>query len=855
MRWLLAIFHPWTLRMAWRESRRARTRLLLCVSSMTMGVAALVAITSFGENLREAVDAQARTLLGADLRISSRTPLTEEVEQHLQRLLIEEHGGAESRQVSFSSMALFPETGATRLVRVRAISGEYPFYGEISTDPEEAGKRFPAEQKALVEPALLAQFTARTGDVIRIGALDYEIAGALRKIPGESAASALFGPTVYLPLDQLDPNLLVRGSRVDRSIYYRFGQSVDADLLKEDLEEFADANRLHVSTVRSSQDRLDRTLENLYGFLNLVGFFALLLGALGVGSGINVYVRQKTDTVATLRCLGAKAHEAFAVYLASALALGAIGALAGAAIGLMVQRLLPPILANLLPLEIDVSLSPLAALTGLAVGLSVALAFTLLPLLPLRNISPLRALRSSLESAPTRDLARYAVMFLIACLVFGFAWTQSGKALAALVYTGGIGVTFLGLAVCARLLRYLARHRIPIRLPFEWRQGVANLYRPGNQTLLLMVSIGFGAFLILTLYQTRTILLGELDSVSRGEQPNVLLFDIQDDQLEPIKQHLAARGLPVLESVPIVTMLLQEVKGRAVSEIREDARDRRSNWALNREYRSSYREELADAETLLSGEWVGRAAPGQGPIPVSLEQRIADELGVNLGDELVWDVQGVSVRTVVGSIREVDWRQMRPNFFALFPLGVLEQAPKFHVLVTRTSTAEQIGDLQRSTVEQFSNVSIVDVSLILSVAQDLIDRVSLVIRFMSMFSILTGLLVLISTVLTSRFQRLEEGVLLRTLGARKRTVFRIMTVEYLLLGSLAALTGLLLSILATWGLAVFWFEVPFRLATMEMVICLALITGLTVLVGRLGSLGVHDRPPLECLRDVLRIDA
>lgn len=855
MRWLLAIFRPWTLRMAWRESRRSRTRLLLCVSSMTMGVAALVAITSFGENLRQAVDAQARTLLGADLRIRSQAPLTAEVEQHLQRLLIEEHGGTESRQISFSSMAVFPETGATRLVRVRAISGDYPFYGEITTDPAEAAARFPGEQKALVDSALLAQFTAETGDVMRIGSLDYEIAGALRKVPGESAASALFGPRVYLPLDRLDPNLLVRGSRVTRAIYYSFDESVDADGLKEELEEFADANRLRVSTVRSTQERLGRTLENLYGFLNLVGFFALLLGALGVGSGINVYVRQKTDTVATLRCLGARAHEAFAIFLASALALGAIGAAAGAAIGLLVQRVLPLILADLTPLETAASLSPLAALTGLGVGLTVALAFTLLPLLPLRNIPPLRALRASLEPAPIRDLARYVVMLLIAALVYGFAWSQNGEPLAALIYTGGIGVTFLGLAVCARMLRYLARHQIPVRLPFEWRQGLANLYRPGNQTLLLMVSIGFGAFLILTLYQTRTILLGELDDIGRGEQPNVLLFDVQDDQLEPIQQHLTARGLPILESVPIVNMLLQEVKGRTVSEIREDERSRTPNWVLTREYRSTYREELSESEEVLSGAWIGKAEVGQDLIPVSLEQRIAGDLGVQPGDEMVWDVQGVPVRTVVASIRKVDWRQMRPNFFAVFPAGVLEQAPKFHVLVSRTTGAQQIGELQSSTVDQFPNVSIVDVSLILSVAQDLIDRVSLVIRFMSMFSILTGLLVLISTVLTSRFQRLEEGVLLRTLGARKRTVFRIMTVEYLLLGSLAALTGLLLSILSSWGLAVFWFEIPFRLATLEMVVCLGFITGLTVLVGRLGSIGVHDRPPLECLRDVMRIDA
>jgi len=855
MRYLLALCSGWTWRMAWRDSRRARTRLFVFVTSMTVGVASLVAITSFGDNLRQAVNAQARDMLGADLRIRSRQEFSPEVQARLKRVLIEQQGGTEARQISFSSMALFPDSGDTRLVQVRALSGEYPFYGELLTEPPSAAESFRTSGRALVDAALLSQFGAGPGDPVRIGSYEYRIAGALKRIPGESATSALFGPRVYIPLDRLDPELLVRGSRLNRAIYYRFDARVEPERLKDDLSDFARENQLRIDTVESTQERLGRSMENLYGFLNLVGFFALILGALGVGSAINVYVRQKVGMVATLRCLGARAHETLSIYLAQALILGLFGAILGALIGLGVQQLIPRVLAELMPMEVEVELSIGAVLTGLGIGLSVSLAFALLPLLPLRNVPPRRAFSAAIEPTRTRDHSRSVIMLLIGLMVFGFAWSQSGRPKTAFIYTLGLAATFVALALSARLLRHVARHRVPFRLPFEWRQGLANLYRPNNQTLLLMVSIGFGAFLIVTLDQTRALLLGELELAGGEDQPNVVLFDIQDDQLEPVEQHVRDLGLPIDESVPIVNMHLQSVRGRTAAELRADGRDGVSGWAVRREYRSTYRDQLRDTEELIAGTFTGRADPSKGPVPISLEQRVVDDLDVELGDELVWDVQGVSVPTVVGSIRKVDWRRMRPNFFAVFPAGVLEQAPKFHVVVTRAGTPEKMGELQRTTLEHFPNVSTIDVTMILEVAQELISRISFVIRFMSLFSILTGLLVLISTVLTSRFQRLEEGLLLRTLGASRRTVSKIMNVEYLLLGSLATLTGVILSIAGSYGLAVGWFDLSFHVAWPALIVCLLVITGLTMLVGKLGSIGMHSRAPMESLREVLRSSA
>ena len=249
MRSLAALFDRWTWTMAWRDSRRVRGRLLLFVSAMTVGVASLVAISSFGDNLESAVDGFARTMLGADFRVRSRQPFAEETEALLEQRLTGELAAEESRRISFTSMAFFPERGDTALVQVRAIDGVYPFYGEIETDPPEAATGFQEGKRALVEATLLSRFEAEVGDTVRVGSIDYTIAGALLKIPGDSSTTAIFGPRIYIPLTEVDASLLQRGSRVSRYRYYRFDEGVDADEVRESLKGHAREHDLRLDEV------------------------------------------------------------------------------------------------------------------------------------------------------------------------------------------------------------------------------------------------------------------------------------------------------------------------------------------------------------------------------------------------------------------------------------------------------------------------------------------------------------------------------------------------------------------------------------------------------------------------------
>ncbi len=850
MRWFRALADPWVWRFAFRDSRRARGRLFIFVLAMTVGVAALVAIGSFAVNLEVAVANESRSMLGADLRVSDRDPFSAETEALIRDRLIGELGGVESRQLSFASMAWFERAGRTRLVQVNALDGDYPFYGEIETDPPSAAREFRTGRFAVVDAALMTQFDVDVGDPIRVGSVDYAIAGALKRIPGESATAALLGPRVYVPLDGLDPDLMDKGSRIGYSSYFRLPASVDPDRLREELDEFADEQRLRIETVASREDRMQESVDDLAGFLNLVGFIALLLGGLGVGSAMHVHVRRKVDTVATLRCLGARAERTFAIYLAQAIVLGSVGAVLGAALGVAVQHVLPVVLKDVLPMEVDVFLAPLPVIVGMGTSLVVAIAFALLPLLPIRRIPPLAAIRAGYERETARrvDPARVVASILIVLGVFLFALAKSGELDAAAGYTAGLAAAYVLLVVTARLLRAAARRLFSRRFPYVWRQGLANLDRPQNQTALLMVSVGLGTFLVLTLFQTQRLLLGHLGSITSGEQPNLVLFDIQDDQLDAIRATVEREGFPVIESVPIVNMRVKELRGRPVDGFGGDDRRRVRRWALRREYRSTYRDHLTELETIEEGEWIGTAGDPGSPAPISVERRIAEDLDLALGDSIVWDVQGVPVETVVASVREVDWRRMRPNFFCVFPTGVLEAAPKFHVLVTRGETPAAIGGLQKELVQEFPNVSAIDVSLVLEVADELLARIGFVIQFMAFFSIATGLLVLVASILTTRFQRLEESALLRTLGATRRQVSHILNVEFLLLGALATLTGLALSIAGTWALVQYRFDVPFTVAWGPLAAAFVVVMGLTLGLGRLSSRGLNDAPPLEVLR-------
>ncbi len=834
------------LKMAWRDSRASRRRLVLVSLSIVLGIAALVGIASVGDNLQRTVEEQTKSLLGSDLSVRARQEFEPATLAYLRSLAVES-----SLEIALRSMIAFPTRGEQRrLVQVRALEGDFPFYGELVTTPGDAMAQVQSGPFALVEETILVQFGAEVGDEVTIGNGTFRVAGALQKIPGESAAVAMFSPRVYLSMASLEAAGLVgRDAFTNHRLHLKLAEMADPQAVEKEARTKLAGERLSYTTVEERKEDLGENLRDVYSFLSLVGFVALILGAVGVASAMHVYIRQKIATVAVLRCLGASARTSFAIYLVQGFCLGALGALVGAVMGVGVQVLLPAVLQDFLPFEVELFVSWPAVARGAFAGLVICVLFALLPLLAVRRVSPLLAIRSAQGESTRPDPWRKWLYLGIGCAIAGFAVLQAGNWRVGAGFAAGLGAAFALLALLARGIIWGAKRFVPKRgLPYVWRQGLANLHRPNNRTVLLLLSLGLGTFLMVTLVLTRATLLAKIEGIGGGTRPNLMFFDVQEDQIDRLVELTGTSGAALIARAPMVTMRLAALKGRTVEDLLKDENAGVAGWALRREYRSTYRSELTDTETLTQGDFVGRVAEGEARVPVSLEVGLAKEMGVTLGDELTFDVQGVPLTVFVSSLRTVEWQRMQPNFFVVFPVGVLEPAPKTFIAAVRTDTTEQSAKLQQAVGRELPSVSAIDLRLILETFDSIFAKAAFVISFMAAFTVVTGVIVLAGAILTGRFQRIRETVLLRTLGATRRQLRQIQLVEYVVLGVLAALTGGLLAVGANAALARFVFKAPFVLPPLVLLASVGGAVLVTLVTGMVTNRGITRHPPLEVLR-------
>ncbi|KPK63448.1 MAG: hypothetical protein AMS21_06670 [Gemmatimonas sp. SG8_38_2] len=843
-----------TLAMARREARTTRRRLAVYIVAITLGVAALVAINSFKANVTSAVSGQARDLMGADLQLGSRWGITEDIDAFIDSLVVDSTDI--SRVLSFSSMALATRSGLTRLVEVQAPSGGYPFYGELTTEPPGLWYTFRSSRQALVDPALLVQLDAVVGDTLAIGLGRFVIAGTVTKIPGDISLRSLFGPRVYIPAPYVDETELLRyGSISFQQMYLRLDEFESLDEMMEARDSLFEANRVWYTTVAEYEENLTSGLDDMSSFLALVGLVALLLGGVGVASGVHVFVSEKLDTAAVLRCLGARQKQTFAIYLLQACAMGLTGAVFGVALGLIVQAVIPGVLQDFLPLDVPFRVEWPAVAAGLGVGVWVALLFALLPLLRVKDVAPLRALRRDYEKAGRRrDPWRWGTyLALVASLLVLTVW-QAPEPLAGVAFAVAAIIAAGALGLTAFVLMRLTRRFFPRRARFAVRQGMANLFRPHNQTVAVTLAIGSGVFLIALLYVVQRNLLEQFTMETRPDRPNMLLFDVQPDQVDGVAHLLEERGAPVLQRTPIVPARLTHLKGRSVEEILADTSGpQAARWALQREYRHTYRDTLTGNEKLIQGEWFSERTLGadtSSVARVSLEQEIAEDLGVEIGDRITFEVQGVPLETEITSIRSVDWARFEPWFFVVFESGVLEEAPQTTIVLSRMDDPTRRAEVQRDLVMSYPNVSVIDLTTIIEAVDAIIGKVAVAIRFMALFSIGSGLVILIGAIATSRYQRTRESILLKTLGARSKTIRRILATEYFALGSFAGLAGVGLATIGAWVAVKFLFEMTFHLPGIPLLGFWMGTALLTTIIGLANSRDVVRRTPLAGMREL-----
>lgn len=840
--------------LAWREGRFARRRLLLYMSSISLGVAALVAIDSFGSNVTESIREQSRELLGGDVSLNSRAKFPAALDSLVDSL--KANGFGVARITTFPSMASAPRTNLTRLVQIRAVDPSWPLYGTVETSPANQAAAIQQRHAALVDHSVLVALGARVGDTITVGMASFAIAGTIERVPGDVGIASTIVPRVIVGSRYLaETRLLMFGSRSEREVLIRTTPTLGATRLAARLRPRVARGTVRLRTATETQANVSEGFQKLTQFLGIVGLVALLLGGVGVASGVHAFVTAKIDVAAVLRCLGASSRQVLLIYSLQAAAMGLLGAAAGTLLGVAVQLLLPHVAGSILPVRVAIHLDPRAIWLGLSVGVWVAITFALWPLVALRRVSPLQTLRREADAEALQlgrfDIARVAVAVALVASVAVIVFARTATPREGIGFNVGIAIVVGVLAAAAALVARLARTTLRAHWPFAVRHGISSLYRPGNQTRAVMLALGFGVFLVSTLYQVGGLLVRRFTIAADAASANVVFFDAQPDQVAGLDSAIRAGRWTVVQTMPIVTLRIAALNGRPVdSVIVERKRARNQNWMWRREYRSTYRDTLVASERITAGHWFTPSAGAADTIPeVSLDADIAREMRLTLGDTLTWDLQGVPVRTRVTSFREINWAQFTPNFYAVFERAALAGAPAQYVVLARVPGDTAVARLQRDVVVRWPNVSSIDLSLIQRTIEGIVRQMATAVRFLALFSVAMGLPVLFSAVAATRRARMREGVLLKTLGATRGQVRAVLAAEYAALGAMGALTGLLLSVGGAWALAHWVLQIDFVPSISPLIVILLGMLALALSVGLLAGRDVFAGTPMDALRE------
>jgi len=835
-----------------RELRAAGRRFGIYGGCMAIGIAVVVGLHSLREAVDEAVDLESRQLLGADLRLESRNPFGPEIRRAIE-VLEAEALLPPTRATRLGSMALAESTGRSRLVDLLAIDGPYPLYGEVWTEPADRWSDWNAlPGQVFVDSSLLIQLDIAVGDRIRLGGNSFPIAAAVRKAPGSTGLRAEIAPRVYMQMRDLDQtDLLQEGSLAEFQRIYKLPAGL-AQRWQHEHKALCEVERVRVHSVQSYQEDLSEAFDSLTRYLALIGLAALVLGSIGVAAGVRVFIREKLETVALLRSVGVSPREVVAVYTGLAICLGLAAGSLGVILCLPFASVLPTLLGDLLPVEIGIRIGPAAIATGLGLSVWATLLCAIGPVLDLSKVAPLRALRRDFSHQERSSAAwRWGAIGLVfVSLLVASIW-QADDFERGVGFALGLIATVAVLALAATGLIELLRRHPPRVFAYWMRQGIANLFRPRNHTLPTTIAIGFALFVVATVHGVQRNVLDQLAVDSRPDRPNFVLFDVQRDQLAAVAELLARHGAEIVDQAPLISARLGGVGGRARAQwLADEELSKSMRWALQREYRLTFAEALRDSEELIEGRWwqPGEVRADDTPYPVSVERDLAQSLGVGIGDSLRWRIQGVEIDTYVASLREVDWGRMATNFFVVFPVAALESAPQSTVLLAHLAEERARAELQRDLVGRFPNVSALDATLILRSLDAMLGQIAIAIRLLSVFTLGTGIAILVAASMAARSERARESALLRVLGASRAVLRRIALTEAIVLAALAAVVGGGLAVLAAWIVVVFVFQLPFDPPWLELLGLVGAAFGLTALFGGVGGVGRATQSPQAALR-------
>lgn len=839
-------------RMAVRELRASWRRLAFFFVCVAVGVGTIVALRSVIQRVGVAMTAETRSLTAADVSIVSDQPWSETALAIIDETLADEPELTRTESTEMTTMArpLDESKVVARVVELRGVEGAFPFYGAFIL---EGGQPYDHDLLvgggALVRSELLTQLDVSVGDKIVIGEGTFEIRGVIQQEPGGQLGAFSFGPRVLVDLDDLvAAGLLGFGARAERQVLVRVPE-VRIETLVALLRARLGDEFIRVRSYRNTEDRIARNLSRAENYLSLIGFVIVILGGIGVWSATRVFVQQRIRSVAILKCLGATNGQVLAIYVAQVVALGLVGSILGVALAGGMLVLVPGSVSEPVAMVAGISglsygLTASAVTQGVGVGVLVSLLFSLGPLLEMRTIKPLVLLRWGLVTTSTWDFGQVAVVVaLTAGLVVVASW-QAASWEAGFWVCGGFAVVAFVLHVVGQtLVRVL--QSVGARTRFPVQHAVLNLARPGNQTRVVLLSVGLGSFFIIGIHAVQANLLNAFALEIREDTPDMFLIDIQQDQSAGVTTLLRERIGQTPRLLPVLRARVTGVTGQRTN--LTSAREVRRR-GVGREFTVTYRGHLEANERVVDGEFWGRGQTEQAE--VSVEESVQERLDLAIGDTLRFEILGREILAAVSSVRTVDWDDSRSGgFMFLFRPGVLEDAPhSFIAFLQGPEDSRARAALQRDLVAQFPNVSAIDGVEVIRTVRRILDYATLAISIVGGIALFSGILILVGSVAMTKYQRLYETAIFKTLGATRRTLVAMLVVEYATLGTVAGLIGSLGALGLTWGLTRFFLEVNWVPVPFVNVAGLSL-TALTVgVVGVMASLDVLQKKPLRILR-------
>jgi putative ABC transport system permease protein len=847
----------------WRDLKSAPGKFGFVVLSVAVGVAALVGVRGLSDSFRQTLNTEARSLLAGDLSARLlRSPTPEELTK-IAAIEVQSGGAIRSTWVTETvSMASVATDPVPLLVSLKAIDpAEYPFYGTADLDPAMPLRQALQGDSAVVADEFLIRLNAHVGDTLRLGARDFRITAVLKQEPDRITAGMGLGPRVMISEAALaTTGLLAPGSRATRRLLVKLpdappkGVSADAETAAVRAQLEAALPDAQVMDYREGNPALTRGLDNATSILSLICLVAMVLGAIGVAMAMHAHLEQRMDMLAILKAIGADSSDLLRIFLLQTLGLGLAGGLLGVVAGVAVMAALPAAFGQLLPVHVILQFPWQSALAGLGTGLLTTLLFCLPPLLDVRAVRPVLVLRRLVEQGPSgiggwfaRWWARRLQLSIAAAVIAalaGIAWALSDSpkvgAWFALLFTITLVVLLVLAAVALWFLRFFL-NRTRLHLPSSLRHGLSNLYRPGNQSAAVLAALGTGVMLILSVYLMQKDLLTDLRETASPKLPNIFLVDVRSDEVDGVKAFFAHQAgvSQQLNLIPVVIGRFVSINGQPV----EQMKGQHYPIRMLESAELTWADAPPEGDKVTAGTWWTTSNAAQ----IAVSDGIAQRLHVGVGSAVELETGGTTRTLKVAAIYRADGQHLAARVQFVLPSGLIADQPSTWYGGAHIDP-KQVAAMERALFTAYPTITVINVADVMQRIESVVDQITFVVRLLAGFSILAGLTILASSIASTRFRRMQEAVVLKTLGATRMRIVRTFSVEFSVLGLLAGAVGVVFANLLT-RVLLHRLEVGFHIAWGATLAALAGTAVLATATGWIASYRILGLRPLEVLRE------